>query len=779
MRRYCISVCVHREGSKTDKLQREPYRNSKSYAMSSKETTIVLLLLLCRSSLQKLVLLVVFVFLHELVDGFELPRPSRVVQKGPEIESVVVGAVALRVVARCQRAHLVPVDRVIEKEALDLGGHLAVGELGAGRLRIGTPIVVAVAVVARPLEDEPPVHAYRAAPSQLAKPTEPSQLVIGHSHFLFVQLGVLGVLAVRRFRVRAQLGRGWRPGDFLEHGAGPAPVPLGGPEEHPFQVALGNRTDGVQVGRRAIILRHVAAQALVDVGGSQDQQEPPSDDLAGRPARPRQQLRKQIGRDHAEAGLDVLEGQVLGEGPAPYQKPGGLVGGQGKDLNDGAHHQIDRNGQVVASDGLAEAFRAVGRVLRRVFRSHKYGVQNVGGDFLRRGGHPVVPIPSAAVPVSTDVPQVVQDLFVRPRLLADQVAHGHDDGRHGAAVGAAAQWQQVARGAAPPQVVPQPAGRAQTALFLGRRPLQFDGLRHGGICGRRQEHPCLGNLHHDAAPVGRWRLFLLLDLVGKGGLLRPEGPDLVQIDRRRDNHHVCQAKLRRLRQDPAVADDDRTPVVVDPPAVATPLVRIQIDPTALGGGRHHQLQPLVELAELVVGPAPVADDLDALQRQLDVGRVGHPELLAGLAPDGHAVVRSERARRSTNGDPRGVVLDATGLQLVPHPHREGKDRRRCIPDGGLHRILVGREIAGLAVVPVVAQGGLGTDPKNLAVVAQDAAVVPAAIVAEDRHPEIADHSHRGIGFRQQGHQGLPGMIDGVLLQEVVLAAVPADLQLGS
>jgi len=180
-----------------------------------------------------------------------------------------------------------------------------------------------------------------------------------------------------------------------------------------------------------------------------------------------------------------------------------------------------------------------------------------------------------------------------------------------------------------------------------------------------------------------------------------------------------------------------------------------------------------------VGPAPVADDLDALQRQLDVGRVGHPELLAGLAPDGHAVVRSERARRSTNGDPRGVVLDATGLQLVPHPHREGKDRRRCIPDGGLHRILVGREIAGLAVVPVVAQGGLGTDPKNLAVVAQDAAVVPAAIVAEDRHPEIADHSHRGIGFRQQGHQGLPGMIDGVLLQEVVLAAVPADLQLGS
>jgi hypothetical protein len=49
-----------------------------------------------------------------------LPRPSDVVEELPKIESVVIWRVSLCVIGWCDGAHLVTVDRVIEKETLDL-----------------------------------------------------------------------------------------------------------------------------------------------------------------------------------------------------------------------------------------------------------------------------------------------------------------------------------------------------------------------------------------------------------------------------------------------------------------------------------------------------------------------------------------------------------------------------------------------------------------------------------------------------------------------------------
>ena len=54
------------------------------------------------------------------VYGSKLPGPLRVVEEGPVVEPVVVGAVGLRVVGWGQDGHLVAVDRVATEEMLHL-----------------------------------------------------------------------------------------------------------------------------------------------------------------------------------------------------------------------------------------------------------------------------------------------------------------------------------------------------------------------------------------------------------------------------------------------------------------------------------------------------------------------------------------------------------------------------------------------------------------------------------------------------------------------------------
>ena len=52
------------------------------------------------------------------INLFKLPGPRGVVQKGPEIEPVIIGTVRFCVVCWREGRHLVPVDRVVKEEPL-------------------------------------------------------------------------------------------------------------------------------------------------------------------------------------------------------------------------------------------------------------------------------------------------------------------------------------------------------------------------------------------------------------------------------------------------------------------------------------------------------------------------------------------------------------------------------------------------------------------------------------------------------------------------------------
>ena len=56
----------------------------------------------------------------EGVNSLELPSPTDVVQKGAQVESIIVWRVGLCMVCRGESCELVAVDGVIEEEPLDL-----------------------------------------------------------------------------------------------------------------------------------------------------------------------------------------------------------------------------------------------------------------------------------------------------------------------------------------------------------------------------------------------------------------------------------------------------------------------------------------------------------------------------------------------------------------------------------------------------------------------------------------------------------------------------------
>src|SRR3989338_4603985 len=85
-----------------------------------------------------------------------------------------------------------------------------------------------------------------------------------------------------------------------------------------------------------------------------------------------------------------------------------------------------------------------------------------------------------------------------------------------------------------------------------------------------------------------------------------------------------------------------------------------------------------------------------------------------------------------------------------------------------------------AIIAIVRQESLGPDEEDLAVKDEDAAVVADAMM-EDRHADVAEEvggEVRLLGGQQPGH-GLPAVEEGVHLEEVVFAGVPAHLQLGA
>ena len=76
--------------------------------------------------------------------------------------------------------------------------------------------------------------------------------------------------------------------------------------------------------------------------------------------------------------------------------------------------------------------------------------------------------------------------------------------------------------------------------------------------------------------------------------------------------------------------------VVQPPAVAPPLIGVQVHAPCLGGCRADEADARGEFAQLVVGPAAVGHHVHAAERQVDVRGVGGEQLLTGLAGEGAA-----------------------------------------------------------------------------------------------------------------------------------------------
>lgn len=58
----------------------------------------------------------------------KLPRPASVVQKRPQVESVVVGAVAFGVIRGGERGHFVSVHGILGEKSLHFVSHLVGGE---------------------------------------------------------------------------------------------------------------------------------------------------------------------------------------------------------------------------------------------------------------------------------------------------------------------------------------------------------------------------------------------------------------------------------------------------------------------------------------------------------------------------------------------------------------------------------------------------------------------------------------------------------------------------
>lgn len=111
----------------------------------------------------------------DLVNLLKLPRPSSRVEEWPEIKPIVVGTVALGMIAWSERRHLVSVPGVFEKEELDLSRNLLRCHcLGPSRCI-----------------DQLEEHRVRSALGNLAKSTKDGQLVVGHAHVGFIGLDVI------------------------------------------------------------------------------------------------------------------------------------------------------------------------------------------------------------------------------------------------------------------------------------------------------------------------------------------------------------------------------------------------------------------------------------------------------------------------------------------------------------------------------------------------------------------------------------------------------------
>mmetsp|Transcript_86554 Transcript_86554/g.242414 ORF Transcript_86554/g.242414 Transcript_86554/m.242414 type:complete len:219 (-) Transcript_86554:99-755(-) len=167
-----------------------------------------------------------------------------------------------------------------------------------------------------------------------------------------------------------------------------------------------------------------------------------------------------------------------------------------------------------------------------------------------------------------------------------------------------------------------------------------------------------------------------------------------------------------------------------------------------------------------MAPRTVRNDLDAVQRQLDVWRVWRKELFASLR-------RQTSVQRRDREDAEGHLHLARNLldftwQVVLLELTEARGRGVGVPWG---------EPAHLPVVPIVGQEHLRPDAIDLPAISPHAAVI-WHVPMHDWHADVAQDPLRMASAQKLG-EAVPSVLESVVLEKVVLAAIACDLQLRS
>ena len=247
----------------------------------------------------------------------------------------------------------------------------------------------------------------------------------------------------------------------------------------------------------------------------------------------------------------------------------------------------------------------------------------------------------------------------------------------------------------------------------------------------------------------------------------PEGVYRRDVGDRELDLHVPQPKLTALGEQLPILPDHRAPVVVATPSVAALLVGIQIDPPRLGRRGPDEVDALVQFPQLVMGTRPVGEDVHPVQPHGDVGTVGREELLARFAPQ-DAVLETQHQNTDRN---------SAGMLREMREKIFGQMKFFGLLGAVVGLIAPLREPARLAVVAVIREIHLRPNREDFPIQTERTAVVGHAAV-DGRQADIAQNVIRKIIGQQLG-ETVPGEDNSVDLEEVVLAAVAGDLQLGA
>mmetsp|Transcript_42560 Transcript_42560/g.92707 ORF Transcript_42560/g.92707 Transcript_42560/m.92707 type:complete len:701 (-) Transcript_42560:38-2140(-) len=649
-------------------------------------------------------------------------------------------------VARCQRGHFVPVDRVIEVEVLDLLRDLLVSTRRSACPSLRGRDLTLLCPHPPDLQE----RGERTAMLYLAAMAEISQLSVGHAHVVLIALHTLRPCELRAW---LSIGNALKYSDALV---------MTCPNEETLQVSFVDAANGVDVRSAAVILCVVTTQGLVDVCGTKNQKAPCGRCLVAIRG-PWHELCHEVAHDHSTASLDILQGQVL-ICCAIHRRLRlhlGLVKLVGVDLHafegllNGRSDLVNVDGRMDGSDVLGQVLSTSTCFVAAILGSHVACHEDLPTQVLC--------IHRGVVWALRNFPHILQNLFFASlcaslQLIHDPLTHNGNECRRRGGVCTARQGQEVASLARAPEVVPKPGRGAIGYLLHGvMDPWLYERRREEGDAVRVSQ----GEGHLDARHLRREG-----GLVGASTEVCPEAPHVHEIHRGRDNLNVIQGpELTSLRHHLAVHPDHAAAVEVEPAAVAALLVGIEVDTPGLRGSSLDKIYPLVQFSELVVAARAVGYDLHAVQAKLDVRRIGCEQLLAGLGGE-------DGVARGDCEDPHGHLVLPGDLPDVP---REVVFLERTEARGtGFY--VPGCEVPHLPVIAVVGHEELGPDPHDPPVQAEDAAVV-RHIPVHHWHADVAQDAIRRVIFEELG-EGLPAMVKCVKLQEGILAAVTCYLELG-